>query len=302
MGTGPDAGRVVLDIVAARVDALRGTVDPVRADEPDAVHQFRVGARRLRTVMATYRPVLRREVTDPLRDELRWVAGEAGTARDAEVAEEHLTQMLATIPAVHVLGPVDQRVHAVLRRRYRRAHRELVTIVDGARFADLVAGLQHLTDDPPLTEVAADDAAGVLTRCVRRDDRRLRAAVRAVARASSEPDRAELLHEVRKAAKRLRYAAESAEGVHDGEAARVAAVAKTVQTRLGDHQDTVVEREVILELVALAHAAGEPGFTYGLLYAEAARRGVEARARGETVLAELTGDTTSWPGGPRRAP
>jgi CHAD domain-containing protein len=293
-----DAGTVVRDIVAARVDALRGTVDPVRSDDADAVHQFRVGARRLRTVLASYRPVLRREVTDPLRDELRWVAGEAGIARDAEVAEEHLAQMLAAIPESLVLGPVDQRVHAILRQRYRRTHRELVAVLDGDRFADLVAGLRRLIRDPPLTGLAAEDAAAVLTRCVRRDERRLRAATVAAARAATEPQRAELLHEVRKTAKRLRYAAESAVGVHGGDAARVAAVAKNVQTCLGDHQDTVVEREVILELVRLARDAGEPGFTYGLLYAEAARRGAEARARGETVLAELTADTTtSWPRG-----
>ncbi|MEJ2863952.1 CHAD domain-containing protein [Actinomycetospora flava] len=296
MDTEVDAGTVVLGIVRARVDALTATIDPVRADEPDAVHQFRVAARRLRTVLATYRPVLRREVTDPLRDELRWVAGEAGVARDAEVVEEQLAQILATIPEVLVLGPVDQRVHAVLRQRYRRAHRDLLTVLDGARFADLISGLRRLTDAPPLTDLAGADAAAVLTRCVRRDERRVRRAVKAVSRAGSEQERAELLHEVRKTAKRLRYAAESAEGLHGDDAARVAAVAKKVQTRLGDHQDTVVEREVLLELVQLAHDAGEPGFTYGLLHAEAARRGDEATARGETVLAELTGKkTSSWP-------
>ncbi|GLZ48166.1 hypothetical protein Acsp06_43510 [Actinomycetospora sp. NBRC 106375] len=297
MDTQADAGAVVLDIVGARVRTLRGTVEPVRADEADAVHQFRVSARTLRTVLATYRPVLRREATDPLRDELRWVAGVAGAARDAEVAEDELGHLLAAVPEELVLGPVDQRVHAVLRQRYRRAHRELVTVLDGARFAELIAGLEGLLVDAPLTDRATADAATVLTRCVRRDDRRVRAAVAAAERASTEHERAERLHEVRKTAKRLRYAAESVEPMHGRDAKRVASRAKTVQTCLGDHQDTVVLREVLLELVDLAHEAGEPSFTYGLMYAEAARRGVEASARAEIALAELTDDTrSSWPG------
>ncbi|MHC1563649.1 CHAD domain-containing protein [Actinomycetospora sp. C-140] len=297
MDTQAGAGAVVLDIVGARVSTLRGTVEPVRSDEADSVHQFRVSARTLRTVLATYRPVLRREATDPLRDELRWVAGVAGDARDAEVAEEQLADLLATVPEALVLGPVDQRVHAVLRRRYRRAHRELVTVLDGARFTELIAGLERLLADAPLTDLATADAAAVLTRCVRRDDRRLRAAVKAAERAGTEHERAELLHEVRKTAKRLRYAAESVEPVHGRDAKRVASRAKTVQTCLGDHQDTVVLREVLLELVDLAHEAGEPGFTYGLMYAEATRRGVDASARAEVALAELThGSRASWPG------
>ena len=295
------AGVAVLEIVDARVRALRETLEPVRRDDPDSVHQFRVRARTLRTVLATYRPVLRRAATDPLRDELRWVAGVAGAARDAEVAEEHLAHLLATVPETLVLGPVDQRVHAVLRQRYRRAHRELVTVLDGARFAELMAGLERLLLDAPFTDLATADAAAVLTRCVRRDDRRLRAAVADAARAGSDDERADLLHEVRKTAKRLRYAAESVEPVHGRDARRVATGAKAVQTCLGDHQDTVVLREMLLELVDLARDAGEPGFTYGLLHAETARRGLAAAARAEIALAELTEDTGSaWPRSGRR--
>jgi CHAD domain-containing protein len=42
-------------------------------DEPDAVHQMRVATRRLRSALATYRPLLDRERTDPVRQELKWL-------------------------------------------------------------------------------------------------------------------------------------------------------------------------------------------------------------------------------------
>ena len=61
-------------------------------------------------------------------------------------------------------------------------------------------------------------------------------------------------HEVRKSAKRLRYAAESARPVFRSRAKRLACRAEALQELLGEHQDTVVARGVLRELGV--HAAG----------------------------------------------
>ena len=42
--------------------------------------------------------------------------------------------------------------------------------------------------------------------------------------------------------------------------------AKTIQTLLGDHQDSTVSRAHLVQQSLVAHAAGEDTFTYGLLY------------------------------------
>jgi CHAD domain-containing protein len=86
-----------------------------------------------------------------------------------------------------------------------------------------------------------------------------------VARRAEGPARAAALHEVRKAAKRARYAAE----VGTGELAHVKALARTakgVQQVLGELQDTVVTREQCRRLGIAATAAGENSFTYGRLH------------------------------------
>ncbi|MDV9201371.1 CHAD domain-containing protein, partial [Streptomyces sp. Wh19] len=49
-------------------------------------------------------------------------------------------------------------------------------------------------------------------------------------------------------------------------AKRLAKRMKAVQSLLGDHQDSVVAREALRALAVQAHAAGEPAFTWGLLY------------------------------------
>jgi len=89
--------------------------------------------------------------------------------------------------------------------------------------------------------------------------KRVRKAAKAAAEAT-ESDRDEALHRIRKGAKRLRYTA-AATGADD-----VSSRAKTIQSLLGDHQDSVVSRTHLSRQAEEAHASGEDTFTYGLLY------------------------------------
>jgi CHAD domain-containing protein len=89
---------------------------------------------------------------------------------------------------------------------------------------------------------------------------------RAVARAggASDTERSESLHEARKAAKRARYAAEVVEPVL-GEGAHTADEAKTIQTLLGAHHDTVVAIDRVLGFADEARDDGGDTFTFGVL-------------------------------------
>ncbi|KJY44865.1 metal-binding protein, partial [Streptomyces sp. NRRL S-444] len=75
------------------------------------------------------------------------------------------------------------------------------------------------------------------------------------------------LHEARKAAKRARYAAEAAGPALGKPAKRLAKAVKSVQSLLGDHQDSVVARDALHGLGVQAAGAGESAFTWGVLYA-----------------------------------
>jgi CHAD domain-containing protein len=70
----------------------------------------------------------------------------------------------------------------------------------------------------------------------------------------------------------LRYATEVARPAVGKPAARFAKGMKGVQKLLGEHQDTVVARGALRELGALAHAAEENGFSFGVLYGRDAAR------------------------------
>ncbi|MCB0901741.1 MAG: CHAD domain-containing protein, partial [Actinobacteria bacterium] len=62
----------------------------VRRDLPDSVHQMRVAARRLRSGLKAFEPMLDVEWSDALRADLGWIAGELGVSRDTEVLQARI--------------------------------------------------------------------------------------------------------------------------------------------------------------------------------------------------------------------
>ncbi|MFD4714180.1 CHAD domain-containing protein [Streptomyces sp. NPDC058430] len=85
-------GEQVLAYVREQIRVLTALDPAVRRDRPDAVHRMRVACRRLRSCLRSYRSVLDREVTDAIRGDLKWLAGELGAERDQEVLMERLTR------------------------------------------------------------------------------------------------------------------------------------------------------------------------------------------------------------------
>jgi CHAD domain-containing protein len=260
-----NAGEFVIAALAEQIAALQAADVLLRTDQPDAVHQIRVAARRLRSTLSAFRSVLDRTATDPLRDELSWLGGQLADARDAEVALEHLRAVVAGQPEELVLGPVAARLQQTqIREAQAGSDRARLTLSE-RRYLDLLDALHGLLADPPFTPRAAAGLRPVLRKATRRSVRKLRRRLGA-ARTAPEGRRAVALHEVRKAAKQVRYTAE----VGRGELAhmkRVARAAKRAQKVLGELQDTVVTRELCRRLGVVATAADENSFTYGRLHA-----------------------------------
>ncbi|MEU6137912.1 CHAD domain-containing protein [Nocardioides sp. NPDC047086] len=214
----------------------------VLRDEDDAVHQMRVTVRRLRSVLATYRPLLDAERTEPLREELKWLGALLGDVRDTEVLRERLRQWAAK----HGPGPsgVDA-LRAALTERRVAGRARLFPELEGERYRTLTAALAA-ADGFPWSGGAPGKKA--LRKRLRRDWRRLVAAVAAAERADAPGERRRRLHEVRKEAKRTRYAAESLREVFGQEAVRLADAARSVQSALGDLNDSAVMIQAIEEI------------------------------------------------------
>ncbi|MFI8342332.1 CHAD domain-containing protein [Streptomyces sp. NPDC085639] len=269
VGGGPEgtAGAHVLAYLREQRDALVAQDPAVRRALPDSVHQMRVASRRLRSAFKTYRKVIDRAATDPIGEELRWLAAELGVDRDQEVLLERIQGHLGELPRTQLIGPVRSRLRVWNTARRSGSRRRALAVLDSARYVALLDALDALLDSPPLKQAAARPPQEVLPKAVLRDYERLAGRVATGLSLDEGHERDLALHDARKAAKRLRYAAESAEPVLGKPAKHLAKAGKSVQNLLGDHQDSVVAREALRGLGAQATAAGESAFTWGVLHA-----------------------------------
>lgn len=257
------AVEVLLDALAGHVARLVEQDPMVRLDQPDAVHAMRVATRRLRSLLAAFHPLLDRDLTDPLREELRWLGGVLGGPRDTEVLSERLEVRLGEA------GPAGADVASGLPERLRHEvhtnEGSMATALEalaGNRYLRLLDALDTLLADPPL-DGSAGRKAGT-RRAAKRAYRRVERALAAVPTAAG-PARDDALHEVRKATKRLRYTCETAAAVHGRKAGRLASRAEDLQELLGEHQDSTVAQEVLARAAARARAAREDTFDLGVL-------------------------------------
>jgi CHAD domain-containing protein len=231
---------------------------------------MRVAIRRTRSTLRSFRGMWDRERVDAFRGELKWLADRLGPVRDGQVMAARLAGAVRAEPRPLVVGPVEARIEQHLGHDTSDAMGRVRGALDGDRYP-------ALRDEFDALIAAAADRPDAwvrkrVRRAVRRADRMLDAAD-----APDEHDRDTKLHEVRKAYKRARYAAEP---FRRKPARRLAKRLKALQDVLGTHQDTVVTRSVLRDLGMRAFREGGNAFTYGLLHAR-------QQVAGEVALADL---------------
>lgn len=240
----------------------------VAAGSVEAVHRSRVAVRRLRSLFGVFAALITEDAHLPA--DLRRLGLALGEARDADVWAEQAGVLLAE------LGPdADAGVRAELladtASRRRDARAGLLIVWDGPWHSALVERLEAWAADPRLAPAADAPAAvalaGPLADAVARVSRRAERA----ARHREDPD---AWHDVRKAAKGVRYGYEVAAAAFPGRAAAWEAVTEA----FGDLQDASVAR---------ARLAGLGGTgTWGVLLATQDDRAAAALSAGRTALAQ----------------
>lgn len=223
----------VLTAAAAKLQANVGH------DDPEAVHDQRVGTRRLRSHLRTFERLLDEAWAEELRSELAWLADEIGEVRDLDVLLEWLGDR--STPRRPELEHQRAAASTALRATYRsdRAERLLASVADAVEAPAFAPGLA--TWQP---------AVNVAVPLVGRTWRRLRKKVQAL---PADPADGQL-HRVRIRAKRCRYGAEAVEPLVGGAAARSAKALAKLQDVLGEHHDTVVAEVVLHDDPALVAA------------------------------------------------
>ena len=270
---GPESAVRALLVTLADDIVTQGVA--LREQPSSSTHRTRVSLRRLRSLLATFDPLLDTTVTRPLRTELKWLFVHLGAARDLEVLSARLSQPSSQHPETTQL--IVDSLAGAHARAVERARAEL----DSTRCVRLLAGLALFGARPPvLAEI--DEGVSVRT-CINEDLERVRHRMVTASPAPTTPP--EQLHEVRKAAKRLRYSAESQVPVQGADARRLVRRAARLQEALGEVQDSTLAQEFLRELATAATPA-QAFFLGHLCEAEhrAARAGLAGYARGREQL------------------
>ena len=228
------AARIELDRNMSRVEAERviaaNCMAQIQSNEPgflggpdpEYLHQLRVGWRRLRSAAAMPDSALWKELPGLLRNELRWIWGVLGAARNWDVLVDEILPTMARAAAsnkyqakaITALQPRCDRIRkrhvngaraAIRSPRYQRLLLNIAWIVMDSH------GVADPNDELAPAYSAHEFATDVLTRYRRKLKKRMR---------PHSLDSVTERHRARIAAKKLRYACDFFHGLFPGKATR----------------------------------------------------------------------------------
>ncbi len=271
------ARRLALKALSAARAAERRLEDH---PDPEALHDFRVSIRRLRSLLRAYRPQLESSVRKKDRSRLRAIQNATGGGREADVALEWLTKQQRDLGPEHLTGlnwlsakllarrrecsqALDGEVRDVFKRTAEKLE-ERLAIMRSER--NLLADRPHVSFGRTLanlTEAHATDLLVQLGQIARMDD-------------------SEALHEARIMAKRLRYLLEPVRAYVD-QAQPIVKKTKRLQEVLGELNDV----HVLMSEIDLA---------FDDALTQKARRIKESLGRGDIDRARSDASMSEWVG------
>jgi CHAD domain-containing protein len=249
------------------------------AHDAEAVHDFRVSLRRLRTLLGVARAVWGKKRLARFRDELRCYAQATGVLRDEEVLVETLGGL--DLPE-GARGAVDAWLaRRAPEARARRAEavvllregpgREVKAGAHKRRVRLLDRSLERLAERLGSGKARERDAGEVGRRAIAKTARDV------LSLAASEPEDVAAMHALRIRFKRMRYTAELFAELLGAEVAELAKLAAKMQKRLGELHDL----DEAIGRIGAASSLEEGAREATVAALRAARAAVADKARGD---------------------
>lgn len=230
----------------------------INGDDPETLHQMRVGLRRLRSALKLFDGVA--PCPDPITADIAWLGTELGAARDADVL------LISTLPLIQANpgGKNGMMELQALALSTAQAHRKAAAqALLSPRYTRLLLSMgvwmQHIvTDvpDSPLPKFAYNTMQRLHKQLLKRANRM----------EESDPGS---IHRTRIAAKRGRYALEFFHSLYRHKGARqYLKTLAAIQSDLGQHNDLVIADRLLQEMAEqYPDAIDTIGFARGYLQA-----------------------------------
>jgi triphosphatase len=271
--------RKALAQVAANAALLRE--DPT----PEAVHQLRVGARRFRSALTTFKAATKGAGRSAVKADLEWLSRACDQVRNLDVYSAGLANADAELqgPAAGLAS-----LRGLLDAERGRARAEVVRTVASARFRSLMIDAVEWMEIGGwrLGHVARGRADRFARDALKVRRRKLLKLARAIAGADDQA-----LHSLRIAAKKLRYAGDAFASLYGPKRVEAFSVpVKDLQTELGELNDLATAAPLIAGLALPPEAAFAAGELLGVRAAGRPKR-IQGAAK---ALARLAAAEPFW--------
>lgn len=233
----------------------------LQGEDPESIHQMRVGMRRLRSALRLFARWIPFPPT--LEQELGWLASELGAARDADVlADGTLPKAIEICPQEAELLALRDVVSTIACEKRQQAAAAVASVRHSRLMLRLVAWLHTSHWRESLTETARGCLAAPLARRATRILACRHKKLIKLGRRLTEST-PEVRHEVRIAAKKARYATEFFQSLYPSRRVkRYVSGLEALQDRLGWLNDAAVADSLLREL-----EVHRPGLTRGASFA-----------------------------------
>ena len=243
--SGEDAFVAIIGACLRHAEANRPAV---LAGQIEGIHQMRVAFRRLRSGLRIFRPLIPPEASAARVEDIRWLNGFLGPARDWDVfLEEGMLPMFAHFPRKRGLSLFRVKAESIRQTH----HRTLREALDDPRYRQLTRGLAAWLDDRVWRDGPDDErrkrlarpALDFATPLLDRDHRQVTNRGEAFAELSAEER-----HALRIRIKALRYALDFFASLYPAPAVKsyLSALAR-LQDSLGLMNDIAVARRLLDE-------------------------------------------------------
>jgi len=265
-----------LTLVQCRWHVAANAAVFVESREPEAIHQLRVGLRRLRVALTSFGGEFRTPQFEAVRLRAKDLAQQLAPARDLDVFLSELFE-----PVAKANG--SQEALAVLRRRAEDARKQAfggaLTAISGPRLRMFMRDLSDITDGqgwpfPPYQVSVVTGVHAYRMPAETLAERILSHRYKQACKRARHLDRLTSAerHVLRIELKKLRYAAEFYVPFFDaGQAKKFLSRLARMQDVLGAVNDVAVAKQILEKLVATAESvdgvsANEVSFAAGLIY------------------------------------
>jgi triphosphatase len=261
-------------IASACLKQIVANKPAILAGDPEAIHQMRIGLRRLRAALSLFSDIVADAKAGHIKTELKWLTNELGSAREFDV---FLSKVVAPLKKHHARLPGMRGLSRDLADRRKAAAARAVEAVASKRFRDLALDVAAWLEtggwrQPRNRQARERGEAPVATVAAAQLSRRWKK-LRKRGRQLAKLD-AEARHKLRIQAKKLRYATEFYKAVFTGKKMEkrrdvFLAALKDMQDRFGELNDIVVHEKLATEIAtAMADRPPRPvgrAFAAGLL-------------------------------------